>query len=99
MSGGEPWFPHQDKLHHGLAYVYFYGLGWWALFYNRGFSGQRNLALLLLGYGILIELLQGATGYRSMEWLDLLANILGIGTGWLLVRAVAKQLFQRLAHR
>ncbi|MNJ74215.1 VanZ like family protein [compost metagenome] len=35
----------------------------------------------LLGYGVLIELLQGLTGYRFAEWADLLADGLGIALG------------------
>ncbi|MGS2724228.1 VanZ family protein [Porticoccus sp. GXU_MW_L64] len=83
MPDGELRFPHQDKVSHAVAYVYLFVLGWWGWFVTRP---RWRLALILLTYGILIELLQGMTGYRSMEWLDLLANITGIGVGWLLVR-------------
>lgn len=37
----------------------------------------------LLGYGVLIELLQGLTGHRFAEWADLLADGLGIALGLL----------------
>ncbi|MDM3870676.1 hypothetical protein QSV34_04855 [Porticoccus sp. W117] len=82
MPDGQTLFPHQDKVSHGVTYVYLFVVGWWAWFLARF---QWHLALLLLADGIAIELLQGVGGYRSMEWLDLLANIAGIGIGWLLV--------------
>lgn len=36
----------------------------------------------LVAYGGLIELLQSFTGYRFAEWLDLLANAIGVLLGW-----------------
>jgi len=51
-------------------------------------SRERHwqLALALMGYGLLIEVLQSFTAYRSAEWLDSLADGLGILAGWLLLR-------------
>ena len=92
MPDGEILFPHQDKLSHSIAYIYLFVVGWWGWFVARR---CWPLALMLLGYGILIELLQGAGGYRSMEWLDLLANVTGIGIGWLLVIGCRKQVTGR----
>ena len=51
------------------------------------FSGQysRNsywrFALGLIAFGILIELIQGMLTYRSAEWLDIIADLAGIGFG------------------
>ena len=43
-----------------------------------------RIAIGLLAFGVLIELCQRAVGYRSAEWLDVVANVLGITTGLLL---------------
>jgi hypothetical protein len=79
-SGGGPMLPGQDKLLHGLIFMALYLIG------VRGFSlpGQHKwLFGGLLGYGILIELMQGLTGYRSMELLDALADFIGLVVGQL----------------
>ena len=85
MPDGDMLFTHQDKVSHSIAYIYLFVVGWWGWFFARSLW---PLALLLLGYGMLIELLQGAGGYRSMEWFDLLANMVGIGLGWLFVKVL-----------
>lgn len=71
-----------DKVEHFLAYV---GLMWWfSQLYTR--TRQRiGLALALLGMGILIEILQGMTGYRDMSAGDVVADTFGILLGWWLV--------------
>jgi len=70
-----------DKLLHFSAYT---GL-------SAGFStlvhSHRQLsgvAVGLIGFGILIEILQGLTGYRFMEALDVLANSVGVLCGLLI---------------
>lgn len=66
-----------DKANHVLAFGVLAALG------CRGYAGQVPRVLLgLLGYGCLIELAQGLTGYRSAEWLDVLADAAGIVLGW-----------------
>ena len=35
--------------------------------------------------GVLIECLQGLTSYRSFEWMDMLANTIGVLCGWMMV--------------
>ncbi|MCV6604987.1 MAG: VanZ family protein [Porticoccaceae bacterium] len=74
---------------HTVTYIYLFCLGWWGWFFNRN---CWPLALLLLGYGIAIELLQSLTGYRSMEMFDLMANVAGIGLGWLLIKMIGHRL-------
>lgn len=75
LEGGQPLFPHQDKIHHFLAYLTLS----YALFQaNRKFYSALILSSL---YGVIIELLQGQTGYREFSFLDMVANILGSGFG------------------
>ena len=69
-----------DKSNHLLAFSVMAWLG------ARAFP--RWIVYVLLGlfaYGGLIEILQSLTPTRSAEWLDLLADALGILVGWLVV--------------
>jgi VanZ family protein len=65
-----------DKAQHALG---FFGLTWLALLaYPRKARPQLGVVLLLLGGAI--ELAQWATGWRQGDWLDLLADAVGIST-------------------
>ena len=65
-----------DKGNHLLAFAVLAFLGCWAL-HGRWLI----VAIGLLSYGVLIEVLQSLTGYRYAEWADLLADGLGILVG------------------
>lgn len=72
-------FTFWDKAEHGLAFAL---LAWLAL---RVWPARPlRLLLVLLAFGGAIELLQAATGWRSGEWADWLADGIGLGLGWLL---------------
>lgn len=70
-----------DKANHLLAFAVLAWLGIHAY-------PQRMASVLsgLLAYGVLIEILQSFTTYRSADWHDLLADGLGLLLGWLLTR-------------
>ena len=76
----EPWFPGSDKLQHVLAYAVLFLLG-----RQAGYRSTWGLPLGLLALGVAIELAQDAfTATRSAEWLDGLADAVGIAVGrWL----------------
>jgi VanZ family protein len=77
-----PHAPGGDKLHHALSYAGLMLLwGLWA----RTRAALWAVVLLLTAMGIAIELAQRATGYRSFEWADMLADTLGILVGVLLL--------------
>lgn len=63
-----------DKADHALGWMglTLLGLAAWP---KRG----ALLAVGLVAFGGLVEVLQGFTGYRSAEWGDLLADALGVG--------------------
>ena len=74
-----------DKFMHYLTY-FILSAGFTTLVRHN-----RSLILIavgLIGYGILLEFLQGMTGYRYMEVYDMLANSIGVLCG-LLVRLSA----------
>ena len=64
-----------DKLYHFIVYALL-SLG----FVLLAGTPRRLLgvALGLIVYGVILEWLQGLTGYRQMELLDMLANSLGV---------------------
>jgi len=71
-----------DKLWHAVAY-FIATLMWRPLLRQSTW-----LALVwfgLVGYGALMELLQGIGGVRSFEWLDMLANGSGVSVAVLLL--------------
>ncbi|AOF88157.1 vanZ like family protein [Hydrogenophaga sp. RAC07] len=70
-----------------------FGFGWLALVGLLAYSHRPSTMIIaLLAYGGVIELLQAATGWRYGEWLDFLADGVGVLIGaalWLLVRRLA----------
>ena len=70
-------FKLSDKFMHIAAFTF---LAVW-------FSGQYEkksywrIAVGLMAFGILIELVQGTISYRTSEWLDLLGDAAGIAAG------------------
>lgn len=74
------WLPASDKWAHGVTFA---ALAIW-------FSGQyekRDLVRVAFGlivFGGVIEVCQGAVGYRSMEFLDFAADAAGVLVGTLL---------------
>lgn len=68
-----------DKLNHAVAFAVL------ALVGRFGFPATRGqalgVALGLLAFGVLIELVQGLVPGRSSEWADLAADSLGIVAG------------------
>lgn len=77
-----------DKLMHALAFL---ALSWLVdfAFPRTGFDLRKILPLL--GYGVLIELVQWPLSYRSLSGLDLLADAAGIGL-YLIVQPLLRQL-------
>jgi VanZ family protein len=84
-----------DKVLHMLAYTAL--MLWFA-----GIVPQRRyyqLALALLAYGMIIELLQSLTVYRSMELADLFADAGGLVLGWILAKLGLWRWCEWLEHR
>lgn len=81
MSGAEL-FVSADKVFHALTYAILYVLVWLAF---PGPALSWRIHLSLLAFGSLLEVLQGLTGYRSMDGADILANATGTGLGSLLL--------------
>ena len=83
MPGGEkPLFLLHDKLAHGVVYALLFCLSVQA-FSHR--CPKWSLALLLVAFGLSMELAQSMTSYRQADVWDMLANTAGILIVWLLM--------------
>jgi VanZ family protein len=79
-----------DKLNHAGAIAVVTGLAFFS------FSSRRSAALIAFIYGtsigLLIEILQATlTTSRTAEWGDVLADLVGAGCAWVVIR-----IFQRV---
>ena len=68
-----------DKLEHLLAYA---GLMLWFCQVYPEYRMRMRLFVALSAMGVGIEFLQGMGGYRYFEYVDMLANTLGVVVGW-----------------
>lgn len=69
-----------DKLLHVAAYLVL--MLWFCAIYQAA-QHRRRIAAMLVLMGAILEFAQGATDHRSMQWLDMAANGLGVLLGWL----------------
>lgn len=83
-------FPQSDKLEHGFAYA---SLSLW--FCQIFLRGRQRIAVVvaLVTLGVVIEILQGLSGYRYFEYADMLANSVGVLLGVLLARTPLGRVF------
>jgi len=79
-SNSLPRFQHLDKVVHCGAFFVL------ALTFHRAFPLPFWLALMILiGYGLAIEYIQGLLPYRSASWGDLLADAAGAASYYALI--------------
>jgi len=93
-SGVPPLFPHVDKLCHVLAYA------WLALLPLRGFA-TRSAAFSAVGavifYGAALEVAQAFVPLRQASFVDLAANLAGVGLGtWLGVKLKMREYLRKI---
>jgi VanZ family protein len=74
----DPWFPAADKVQHAVSYAVLFVLG-----RQAGYRSARPLVIGLLALGAVIEVAQVLTATRTAEWLDVVADGIGIGAGYL----------------
>jgi VanZ family protein len=70
-----------DKSLHVLAYAFL--MGWFASIYDD-LARRRKFATGFMVMGMALELVQGWTGLRNFEVLDMVANTAGVFAGWAL---------------
>lgn len=85
-----------DKLEHLLAYA---GLMLWfcQVYAERKIRLRLFVALTAMGVGI--EFLQGMGGYRYFEYVDMLANTIGVLVGWGSARTVLGKILLAFEQR
>jgi len=75
-------FNHLDKIEHCIAYA---TLGFlWLLSKNSTQKTNYIIVVFCILYGILIEVLQSTTSYRTFDYVDMLANSVGVGIGYII---------------
>ena len=91
-----PGFAGVDKLLHLSAYAVM--MLWFGFIYLQG-KTYRNIGLIFIMIGLILEFIQGATGYRSMDFFDMSANALGVLSGWLLAKTPFSSLLIQVEER
>jgi len=76
-----------DKLAHFLAYG---SLSLWFGMIFSGTSRQFGITVAIVALGVVLEFLQGLTGYRTFSIADMIANALGAALGWGLAQTPLK---------
>jgi VanZ family protein len=76
-------FDQGDKLGHLVAYV---SLMIWFTNVYPGRNQRISLGLAFFAMGVVLEFLQGLSGYRTFQYTDMVANGVGIFLGWLLAK-------------
>ena len=77
----EPSVNLNDKLLHFLCFLYLTIISW----LSRIIYKELWLYVIVLGYGILIEIVQIYIPYRSFEFFDIFADFLGILAGCIFI--------------
>lgn len=80
-----------DKVGHFIAYALF-SLNALVVWRQRTTKFKLGLGLALVGYGLLMEFLQGFVPGREVSGFDLLANSIGVGIGYLLFSRLKRYL-------
>ncbi|WP_442265071.1 VanZ family protein [Tenacibaculum sp. ZS6-P6] len=88
------YFNYIDKIHHTLAY-FFLTISWLSVFIGK--QRKNQIVLLCIAFGILMEFLQSnLTNYRLFEYLDIVANTVGVLIGLLFFNRIEKNLINML---
>lgn len=85
LRGPQIDLPNSDKLNHAFAYIVL--MLYFGQLVGTGLRQRVWVVAALISYGAAIECLQSVLPPRSAEWADLVADMVGIGIGWLLLRS------------
>ena len=85
--------PQGDKFGHVLAYAV---LMFWFIQIYDGRRIRMGLAAGFVTLGIVLEVLQGFTGYRTFDVHDMAANMGGVALGWMSGPPRTRNLFSRI---
>lgn len=82
-----------DKVAHVVAYAL---LTFWFMQIYVTLRPRMAIAAGLAVLGIMLELLQGYTGYRHFDYVDMIANTIGVALGWIAAPPRVPNLLARL---
>ena len=83
-------FPESDKIMHFSAYAAM--MLWFGQIYPKR-PASLFIASGLIILGVLLEILQGLSGYRTFEYMDITANALGVIIGFVIAQTRLGRLF------
>ena len=82
----------EDKAGHFVAYGVL--MLWWSQILT-GFRDRLIIAAAFIAMGIVIEFVQGSTGWRTFEVADMVADAIGVGLGWCIACTSAGSILAR----
>ena len=82
-----------DKVAHVVAYAF---LAFWFMQIYVTFRPRLAIAAGLMALGIMLEFLQGYTGYRNFDYVDMISNATGVALGWIAAPPRVPNLLARL---
>jgi len=83
-----------DALDHGHIVAYFWLMIWFAQIHHR-WPQRLALAAAFGVLGIVLEFLQGMTGYRQFDYVDMLRDGIGIAVGLALAQTRLQHALRR----
>ena len=86
----EPSVKFLDKALHFLCFSYLTFITWLSRILNK----DLHVYVIVLAYGILIEIVQRFLPYRSFEYLDIFADFIGIIAGLIIIK-ILKNLYPK----
>ena len=92
-SPPDPGIVYGDKLEHVLAYGM---LMFWFCQLHAGWRTRLVYAIGFAAMGVALEFVQGALTNRTYEEFDMVANGLGVATGWMVAQASGARVFARI---
>ena len=73
-----------DKVLHFLCFSYLTLITWLSRILNK----ELHVYVIVLAYGILIEIAQRYLPYRSFEYLDIFADFVGVIAGLIIIKII-----------
>jgi hypothetical protein len=86
-----------DSANFGHIIAYFWLMIWFAQVYRRPVP-RILLAVAFGALGVTLEFVQGMTGYRHFDYLDMVRNFVGIAFGLVLARTPLQDVLLRVEH-
>ena len=90
--------PPQVDIEHGDKFEHLFSYGVLMYWFCQLYAAARMRlahAVAFVALGVAIEFAQRATGYRTFEYLDMLADALGVALGWTIAQLTGGETLRR----